>query len=339
VRIERFDPRADEERLRACHEMVTSGRPQDDPNAPPESFSMFRGWWIYGFSADPQQIWLATSDSGAQLGCYVLELPERENRSNGFCFPVVGLASRRRGVGTALVAHAAEQAELAGRTLLMSRSRVGAPGFAFAAAAGARPGMRDVRRVLDVGPDLPARLAGLRRAAQPHAAGYALRRWSGATPADLVSQTCALYTALGDAPHDAAFEPASWDAERLRAAEQRVIAQRARWYSVAAMHDATGQMAALTQVNVDPDVPDWAFQEITAVTRQHRGHRLGLLIKIAMLEWLARLEPQVREIMTFNAEPNEHMIAVNAQLGHRVTDYFQSFEFNVAAARKLAAHR
>jgi GNAT superfamily N-acetyltransferase len=335
VHIEQFDPRVDEERLLTCHEMVVSGQPQDDPNAPPVSFAMFRGWWAYGFGGDPQQVWIATADSGAPLGCYVLELPERENRSNGFCYPVVALAARRRGVGTALVAHAAEQAELADRTLLMSNSRVGAPGSSFAAATGARLGMRDVRRVLDVDQGLQAQLAELKSTAQPHAPGYRLRHWSGTTPPDLVDQTCALYTALGDAPHDEAVEPASWDAGRLKAAEERVIIQGTRWYSVAALHDGTGEMAALTQVNVDPAVPGWAFQEITAVTRQHRGHRLGLLVKIAMLERLAEIEPQIRQIMTFNAEPNDHMIGVNAQLGHRISDYFQSFELDVAAARKL----
>ena len=36
-----------------------------------------------------------------------------------------------------------------------------------------------------------------------------------------------------------------------------------------------------------PEAPSWGFQELTAVTRPHRGHRLGLLVKAAMLEWLA----------------------------------------------------
>jgi hypothetical protein len=40
--------------------------------------------------------------------------------------------------------------------------------------------------------------------------------------------------------------------------------------------------------------------------------------------------------MTFNAVPNQHMIAVNEQLGHRVSDYFQSYELPVAAAVGLA---
>jgi GNAT superfamily N-acetyltransferase len=337
VRIEQFDPAADEKRLRACHDMFVSGLPDDDPNGPPISFGMFRGWWTYGFSAEPREVWLASGESGEPVGCYLLALPELENKNNGFITPVVARAARRRGVGTALLAHAAGQAGQAGRKLMMSDTRVGSPGELFAAAVGARAGMREARRVLDVGADLHARLPDLHAAALRQASGYSLRTWTGVTPDDLVEQTCALYTALGDAPHDDAFERESWDAARLRAAEQRVIAQRTRWYSVAAMHDESGGMAGLTQVNVDPDVAGWGFQEMTAVTRQHRGHRLGLLIKVEMLTRLAAEEPGIRQIMTFNAVQNDHMIGVNAQLGHRVGDYFQSYELAVDDAAKLAA--
>jgi GNAT superfamily N-acetyltransferase/RimJ/RimL family protein N-acetyltransferase len=336
VRIERFDPMADEDQLRSCYEVMISGRSQDDPDVPPPSFGMFRGWWGYGFAGDPRQTWLATSDAGEPLGCYLLELPDLDNRANGFLFLLVGLQARRQGVGTALVAHAAAQAEQAGRTLLLSDAREGAPGVAFAAAAGARPTLRDARRVLDVGPALRASLAGLRAEAEQHATGYTLRRWTGSTPEDLVSQVAALNAAMEDAPHEESFEPLTWDSDRVRRADHRLIIEGVRSYSMVALHDASAEMAALTQMIVEPSIDGWAFQDITAVTRKHRGHRLGLLVKVAMLEWLAEAEAQVSQIMTFNAVANEHMIAVNDKLGHRVTDFFQGFEIDVAAAKKVA---
>jgi len=64
-----------------------------------------------------------------------------------------------------------------------------------------------------------------------------------------------------------------------------------------------------------------------------------LRVMVAMLEWLAAAEPQVRHIMTYNDVGNEHMIAVNAALGHRVTDYFQIFELEVGDARTLVTAR
>jgi GNAT superfamily N-acetyltransferase len=337
VRFEQYDPRTDEHGPRAVHEMLVTARHKDDPNVPPPSLAMLRGWLGYNFAGEPQQCWLVTADSGAPIGCYALVLPERENRQNGFLEPLVAVGSRRRGVGTALLAHAARQAELAGRVLLMSGARVGAPGAAFASAIGATAGLLDARRILDVGQDLHARLPGLRADAEAHAGGYSLRRWLGPTPEDQVDGACQLYTALQDAPHDAPFEPMTWDLQRLRAGEQRSVVQGTRDYSIAAIHDQTGDMAALTQVEVDPaGEPGWAYQQITAVTRAHRGHRLGMLLKVAMLQWLAEAEPQIRHIQTYNAVPNEYMIAVNEALGHRVSDYFQSYEMPVDAALKLA---
>jgi GNAT superfamily N-acetyltransferase len=336
VRCEQYDPKTDEHQLRTCHLMFVAAQPEDDPNVPPPSLGMFRGWLAYGFGGEPPQCWLVTADSGAPLGCYALWLPERENQRNGFVETLVAVGSRRRGAGKALLAHAARQAELAGRALLMGGARVGAPGAAFASAIGATAGLQDARRILDIGPDLHTRLPDLRAEAEAHAGGYSLRRWRGPTPDDQVDGVCQLYTALADAPHDEAVEPVIWDAPRLRAAEQRSVVQGTRDYSIAAIHDLTGDMAALTQVTVDPaGEPGWAYQQITAVARPHRGHRLGMLLKVAMLRWLAEAEPQIRQIQTFNAVPNEHMIAVNAALGHRVSDYFQSYEMPVDAALTL----
>jgi GNAT superfamily N-acetyltransferase len=239
--------------------------------------------------------------------------------------------ARRQGIGTQLLAHLARRADEAGRSLLLSVTRTGSPGNAFAAASGGQPGLIEVRRVLDADDGLRARLPGLRAAAEPPSAGYMLRSWSGRTPDDLVEGICAVYTALGDAPHDAAFEPETWDAARLRGSEDRVVAQHRRWYSVAALAP-DGDVAALTQLGIDQDTPGWGWQEITAVTRPHRGHRLGLLVKVAMLELLAEREPGLRRVATFNAEQNEHMIGVNEQLGYQVTDYFQSWQHDVGAA-------
>jgi hypothetical protein len=54
------------------------------------------------------------------------------------------------------------------------------------------------------------------------------------------------------------------------------------------------------------------------VARAHRGHRLGLLLKTGMLLWLAEVEPQVETVDTWNAESNDHMIAVNEALAYRI---------------------
>jgi len=101
---------------------------------------------------------------------------------------------------------------------------------------------------------------------------------------------------------------------------------------VAARHDDTGELAALTEVLVDPGDPGWGHLAVTVVIRKHRGHRLGLLLKIAMMELLATTEPQLERIATWNAQSNEHMIAVNEALGYTVFGQpATSFRLDVAA--------
>jgi hypothetical protein len=49
-----------------------------------------------------------------------------------------------------------------------------------------------------------------------------------------------------------------------------------------------------------------------------------------MLQWLADSEPAVRTVLTLNAATNDRMIAINEQLGFRVSDTFRSWELSVA---------
>ena len=88
-----------------------------------------------------------------------------------------------------------------------------------------------------------------------------------------------------------------------------------------------------------PEAPGWGFQELTAVTRPHRGHRLGLLVKVAMLDLLAVAEPGLERIVTGNAAANDHMIAINADLGFRVLDHWPSWQLDISevAAGQVAS--
>lgn len=63
-----------------------------------------------------------------------------------------------------------------------------------------------------------------------------------------------------------------------------------------------------------------------------RGHRLGLLVKAAMLQLLADREPQLERLMTYNSDSNKHMIAINTELGYRPVDRLACWELSVRAA-------
>jgi hypothetical protein len=64
--------------------------------------------------------------------------------------------------------------------------------------------------------------------------------------------------------------------------------------------------------------PKWGRQWATTVTRPHRGHRLGLLVKTEMMTWLAEAEPRLERIATLNAAANQYMIGINEALGYQV---------------------
>jgi RimJ/RimL family protein N-acetyltransferase len=76
--------------------------------------------------------------------------------------------------------------------------------------------------------------------------------------------------------------------------------------------------AGYTGIGVDAERPWYATQYITSVRAEHRGHRLGLLLKISMMRLLRDREPALRTVSTWNSPDNVHMIAVNETLGYRL---------------------
>jgi GNAT superfamily N-acetyltransferase len=319
MRIEQVDL-ADAARIRACYEVYAAAQRIDAPGDTWLTERPFGNWMTVGGSGDPREVWAVPGqDEGPVTGWYRLELPDQENLDRAYLDLMVLPAARRHGIGRALLRQAAKRTAAHGRSLLGSFAREGSPGEALARAVGAKASLVDIRRVLELG-QLPAgKLPRLREEADRAAVGYSLVSWTGPVPEELIEQTAALYNALSDAPHDADSAPEVWDAPRVR---ERINANRGRsgkhYYSVAAQHDASGELAALTEVIVDPADPGWGHQMITAVIRKHRGHRLGLLVKIAMMDLLATAAPQLERIATWNTESNQHMIAVNEALGYTI---------------------
>jgi RimJ/RimL family protein N-acetyltransferase len=328
MELVRFDAKEDPDRLRAAYEMVVAGWPDDDPNVPVFSLEAFAGNWI-GWDGEPRECWLAYADDGLPVGCCVIGLPERANRSMALGAPYIAPDRRRTGLGSELLEHCIDRARQAGRTRLSSHIRDGSPGAAFAAAKGARGGIDAVFRAMDIDAHVPDRVAALRRDALPHAADYEFLSWEGATPEEHIDGVVRVHAAMADAPRDEGVEPWTMDAEQIRQVDQTIADQGLGIYTVVARNSGSGEFAALTQIAVDPTLPEWALQQVTAVAPAHRGHRLGLLVKIEMLDLLARKRPTTRRILTGNAGLNAHMIAINEQLGYYISDVYRSWELDI----------
>jgi GNAT superfamily N-acetyltransferase len=300
MRIERGDA-SDRATTKACFEVVRAAGEADDPLGPPWSLRRLQGWLEYPM--DPAETWICRDETdGAVHGWYYLILPDRENRDRAYLYLTVHPARRRQGIGTALLRHAAGRAADNGRSVLGSGTLQGSAGAAFAVGAGATPGLVEARRVLVLAAIPAGRVAFLRERAARAATGYSLVSWDGRIPDEYLDRYAAVENAMADAPHDAGEEPEAWDAARVR-----------------------------EYMDIREDNQEWGYQLLTAVTREHRGHRLGLLVKTAMLEWLAVAEPALKRIVTGNAAVNRHMIAINEELGYELLGpQMQSYELPVA---------
>ena len=135
----------------------------------------------------------------------------------------------------------------------------------------------------------------------------------------MLGDVAAMTAAINDTPiDDLDIEDEVFTPERIRIFEAAQLAARSRIYRVIARERETGVLGGHTMVGVDAEHPGYAGQFNTSLLRAHRGHRLGRLLKITMLQWLADEEPQLRKLDTWNAASNAHMIEVNEILGYEI---------------------
>jgi hypothetical protein len=64
-----------------------------------------------------------------------------------------------------------------------------------------------------------------------------------------------------------------------------------------------------------------AQQGVTLVLKEHRGHRLGMLVKVANIRQLMKESPTTPFILTDNAEENRPMLDVNEAVGFEAIAY------------------
>ena len=274
---------------------------------------------------DTVRVVLGAYDGDRLVGAARIELPQRDNLHLAELDLTVHPSARRRGVARALQAELERLAREHGRTTLLgyadeppgSEGRSG--NRAAALALGYAVVQQEVRRDIDL--PLPAsRVEELERACRPYAADHVLRTWHDAAPDDLVDDLAELMRQMStDVPKDEMdWREEVWDPARVRRNEGLSLAMDRSWVAAGAVHEATGRMVAFTVMGWPRAEPARAYQWETLVSADHRGHRLGTLVKLAALQELAARSPRSRFITTWNAQENAPMIAVNDALGARV---------------------
>ena len=264
----------------------------------------------------------ATDETGRVIGVARCDSPLRDNTHLVSSDLSVHPAHRRRGAGRALLTTIERRTLAEGRTVsLLEQDEPaggGAAGREFARAHGYKCAQVDHRRDLTLPAD-PDTLARLEEECLPRARGYRIVTWRDRCPDEYVDDRAALGRCIStDAPMgDLAVEEEQWDAARVRRREARLRAQGRRSVAAGAV-DGTGHLVAVTEIQVPGAVPRKAYQSDTVVLPEHRGHRLGTLVKIANLRLLAEASPATTAVATWNAEDNSYMVAVNDALGFRV---------------------
>lgn len=288
-----------------------------EPGAPHEPASVLGYTWVGAQRADP----------GGAAGLDVVVRPD----------------ARGRGVGAALVAAAVEVARGLGVRSLQTWSDVptipapspgalapstgtgtapaDSPATRFALAHGFTLEQVERQSRLDVPAD-PGVLDALEATALDGAGDdYRVRVLDpdeiATLPDALLADLAALESRMAtDAPSGGLDVSAVvWDAARMRRYLDALTAGGAELAVSVAEHVPSGRVVAYTVLVVRPAPARTVTQETTIVDPEHRGHRLGLLVKVANQHALERLRPDVRRVVTWNAEENAHMLAINVAMG------------------------
>lgn len=242
---------------------------------------------------------------------------------------------RRRGHGTRMLEHLETVARGHGRTILNAEASwpydwaadgAGSGGAEFLLGNGFRFGIGDVLRSLDLPVD-DHLLDGLAAEVAPHHAAYELRSWAGRVPEELEVGWAELESSLMvEAPFgDLERERESADVEQLRRRQDTIEAQGRTLFNTVAL-DGEGWPVAYTSLATGVHDPTNAFQWGTLVRQEHRGHRLGLAVKVANLRAFQATAPVATRLLTWNAEVNDHMVGVNQRLGFRAVERSGEFQ-------------
>ena len=285
-----------------------------------------------GDEDDEKQL-LAAQVDGAVVGVARISLPLKDNLHLVEVVLAVHPDARRRGAGRALDEEVVRRVRAAGRTTILgmcdeppgtegrSAGRLGAIALGYDVC------QEEVRRDIDLPLDTEL-VQHLQETCRPHATDYEIRTWWDRCPDDLLDDRARLSEAMStDIPKDSMdWREEVWDADRVRRNERLAQEMDRTFVSAGAVHVPTGRLVAYTDMGIARVEPRRAYQWDTLVLGEHRGHRLGMLMKLAALQELHRQSPKTEFISTWNAKENEPMIAVNDALGARTNGGIASLQ-------------
>jgi GNAT superfamily N-acetyltransferase len=320
----------DEAAIRQAYEIDRAASLHDVPDLPPSSAHTFTSGIRRPNPGQAFERAIALLD-GEPAGYLSMELPQLDNLDNASIDLVVTPALRRRGVGRALHSYAAQRARALGRKRLAAETVQAPANDAFATALGASPAMAETRSRLDLATADQDRLDAMLAESWTHAGGYRFVKWDGVPPEEFIADVAALDSQFfTQAPlDDFQWEPEKIDAERVRQAEQQRLDRGFGRYHGGVQHLASGRLVGWTTLAGPADTPAHLWQNVTIVDPAHRGHRLGMVVKLENLRHAREHRPQLTVVDTFNAASNGHMLAINVAMGFRAAESWMQWQQTV----------
>ena len=252
--------------------------------------------------------------AGPILGIGLLEFPLLDNTHSVEVTVAVHPEHGRRGVGTAIVEHIEELARDDGRHAINSIVDVPVAGahdhasFSFAPKVGFVANLAGNTRRLDLplDPATKAELRGVVDSARD-AGDYRMLTFVTPWPDEFAEDEWELLRVMStDEPAgDGEKEEEVWDQARMVEYDELRQERGATKLSAVAQHVRSGRAVAMTEILLCEDEPHQSWQLVTVVHPEHRGHRLGLGVKLANLEFLAQHSPGIRFVITGNAAVND----------------------------------
>lgn len=294
----------------------------------------------------PQALFVARVD-GRIVGRAVLTLPIEEGSRLALIRSEVLEGFRGQGIGTALLEAGEKYSTDNGRTVFNGQSmgqpmpgaQLDSPTGFGSVPAGAAPTRFAVRHGYALGQVIRgSRLplpfdaaAALEAAGAASGPAYRTEAWTGAIPEDRLDDLAYLHSRMStDAPSaDLEIDEEVWDADRVRALDQLRSKTGTSMLTSVVEHIESGQLVAFSELSVPPDASLAVHQQDTLVLTEHRGHRLGMLAKVANLALLERDHPGHPWVITFNAEENRPMLDVNEEIGFEPFGYEAIWEKRV----------
>jgi GNAT superfamily N-acetyltransferase len=299
--------------------LMVAAQAVDLPSAAPWTRTGLLADIRHGWDGDPTIVGVRRDKRCRVVGVLEIGFSSWDNTHLGFVGLTVDPEARRQGIGRQLLEAGVDRVRAGGKSLVVTESYNTPAARALCGSLGFELAITSVKRRQNLLTLDWAALDRLYSGAVAAAPGYEILHLQGPTPDNLLDGVVAMTAAINDAPIDALeVEDEVFSPERVRGFERGQQERGRRTYRVIARERTTGELAGHTMVSIDKDHPGFGGQFDTSVVRAHRGHHLGLLLKIDMLRWLGDAEPQLRVLDTWNAASNEHMIDVNEQLGYQV---------------------